>query len=391
MNQIYISYAWKDNKSESGQQREALVDRICDALISQRYNLIRDRHHLTLGNSIEQFMREIGRGNYVILVISDKYLRSEYCMFEAIEVMKHKGYEQKIFPVVLSDANIYTRAGQIDYIHHWRQQVAQLKDLMGSDPAAEYSALVDVVRKIREISAQVDDFIVFIKDKLSIDPAQNFDAFIDNLTGNIQQDSEKLRCTKTILVAGTGNFQIPDEVNWCAQKLGQEIAQAHYKLITGGWEGVDYVVADNFAKTLSPANIPLTDKLTQVVPQGKQPVFKGGRVAYTEPGVNEWLDCLQRADLVILVGGVGGTYETYQYARQENIPVIPIVCTNGDAKRVFDEMLQTWDDQLMGNLSTDQFKSLNQYINDAATADIVIHDVMDMVNEIIFSKMMLLP
>ncbi|MEH1971598.1 hypothetical protein [Nostoc sp.] len=61
MNQIYISYAWKDNKSELGSQREELVDKICAALISERYNLIRDRNYLTLGKSIHNFMQEIGQ------------------------------------------------------------------------------------------------------------------------------------------------------------------------------------------------------------------------------------------------------------------------------------------------------------------------------------------
>ena len=389
MNRIYISYAWKDNKTERGRQREALVDRICGSLLARRYNLIRDRNHLTLGRSIEKFMREIGRGNYVILVISDKYLRSEYCMFEALEVMKHKDYQQRVFPVVLSDANIYSRDSQVEYIRHWQQKKEQLSTLIGPDPSDEYSAMANVARKISEIAYQIDDFIHFVQDKLSIDPAKDFDGFIDSLINNIQEDARQLRSEKTVLVAGTGNYHLPAEINWCAQTLGKKIAEHTYKLITGGWEGVDYVVADAFARQLSEQGIRLTDKLTQIVPRGNQPAFKGGRVEYTETGVNEWLDCLQMADLVILLGGVGGTYETYQYARQEQIPVIPIVCTNGDAKRVFDQMLRDWDRTLMGGVSPEQFKSLNQYINDAETADDVIEDVMEMVDEIIFSKMML--
>ena len=389
MNQIYISYAWKDNQTAQGRQREALVDRICAVLLAKRYNLIRDRNHLTLGQSIEKFMGEIGRGNYVILVISDKYLRSEYCMFEALEVMKQKDYQQKIFPVVLSDANVYSREGQVSYIQYWQKKKQQISHLIGPNPSDEYSAMVDVANKITEIANSVDDFIQFVQDKLSIDPAREFDRFIDNLTNHIKEDAQQLRSTKTILVAGTGQYHLPAEINWCAQTLGKRIAEHTYSLLTGGWEGVDYVVAEAYAKQLLQDNIRLTDKLTQIVPQGKQPTFKGGTVKYTESGIHEWLDCLRQADLVILIGGVGGTYETYQYARQERIPVIPIVCTNGDAKRVFDEMLRNWDRTLMGNISPDQFKSLNQYINDAETAEDVVEDVMEMVDEVIFSKTIL--
>ncbi|MFN6461484.1 MAG: toll/interleukin-1 receptor domain-containing protein [Nostoc sp. DedVER02] len=390
MNQIYISYAWKDNKSELGSKREELVDKICAALISERYNLIRDRSYLTLGKSIHDFMQEIGRGNYVIVVVSDKYLRSEYCMFEAVKIMKCKDYEQKVFPVVLQDANVYTKEGQSDYINYWKQQKEKLKELIGSEVSPNgYSAMHNVAEKIIEISQKIDEFMFFISDKLSIDPSIDFNGFINQLTDAIKDDAVKLRSKKSILVAGTGGFNIPNEINWCAQKLGEKIAEYNYNLITGGWDGVDYVVADKFAEKITQQDIRLTDKLTHVVPRGKQPVFKGGKVEYTESGINEWLDCLRYSDLVILLGGVGGTYNTYLYAKQEKIPVIPIVCTNGDAKRVFDEMLANWDSKLMANISPEKFKSLNQYINDPSTAEDVVNDVMDIVNEIIFAKTML--
>ncbi|WP_260447072.1 TIR domain-containing protein [Nostoc sp. 2RC] len=392
MNEIYISYAWKDNNSELGRQREELVDKICEALISQRYNLIRDRNHLTIGKSIQKFMQEIGRGNYVIVVVSDKYLRSEYCMFEAIEIIKHKDYEQKVFPVVLEDANIYSKEGKSDYLKYWQEQREKAEKLINWELASDVdSAMHNVAAKIIDISLKFEEFVFFISDKLSINPTHNFNAFINQLINTIRNDAVQLRSQRNILVAGTGNFHIPDEVNWCAQQLGEKIAEYDYKLITGGWEGVDYVVADKFAEKIAQKNLRLSEKLTHVVPQGKQPVFKGGKIEYTEPGINEWLDCLQHSDLVILVGGVGGTYETYMYAKQEKIPVIPIVCTNGDAKKVFDEMLQNWDSKLMGNVSPEKFKSLNQYINDESTAADVVNDVMDIVNEIIFAKIMLQP
>ncbi|NEQ53090.1 MAG: DNA transporter, partial [Leptolyngbya sp. SIO3F4] len=307
----------------------------------------------------------------------------------ALEVMKQKNYQQRIFPVVLSDANLYDRDAQVEYIQYWQQKRERFSAVLGPNPADEYSAMANVANKIDEIANNVDDFIHFIKDKLSIDPAKDFDGFINGLISEIQKDARQLRNEKTVLVAGTGNYYLPAEINWCAQKLGKKIAERTYSLITGGWEGVDYVVADAFAQQLAQDGIRLTDKLTQIVVRGNQPAFKGGKVEYTAPGVNEWLDCLQRADLVILLGGVGGTYETYMYAKQEQIPVIPIVCTNGDAKRVFDEMLRDWDRTLMGSITPEQFKSLNQYINDAETADDVIIDVMAMVDEIIFSKTML--
>jgi len=386
-NQIYISYAWKDSKSETGIKREELVDKICNTLIEKRYKLIRDKNELSIGDSIRDFMYQIGTGNYVIVVISDKYLKSEYCMFEATEIMKSKGFEQRIFPIVLDDADIYSKEGQFNYINYWRLQREKLQELIKSTFTDEKdSAMLSVIQKISEIADRIDDFIVFISDRISINPAINFDGFITQITEAIKADALRARGSKRILVAGTGNFNLPQEVYWCAKKLGEQIAKSDYNLLTGGWEGVDYVVAEAYSGVIETKGLRLSDKLLHIVPDHKQPVFRGGAIQYVKQGDNEWLECLRRADLVILLGGVGGTYETYHFAQQENIPVIPIVCTSGDAKRVYDELLQSWNPKLVGNISIEKFKSLNQFINTEETAQDVVNDVMQIADEIIFAK-----
>lgn len=384
MNNIYISYAWKDNKSELGKQREEMVDKICNQLKENKYKIIRDKHHLTLGSSIEDFMKEIGRGNYVIVVISDKYLRSEYCMFEAIELLNYKDYSQKIFPIVLGDANIYSKENIFEYVSYWRQQKQKMEELIDSTIDAQNDdSLISMALKIMEISDKVDDFIVYIKDKLSINPFENYDGFMKMLTDNIRKDALKLKDTKSILIAGLGSINLPEEIYWISKYLGQRLAEENYNLIAGGWDGVDYVVCEEYAKVLSENKISLSSKLTQIVPENVYPKFRGGNVVQVKSGIEEWLAGLKRADVVVLVGGSGGTYETYQYALQEAVPVVPIVCTNGDAKRVFDEMLINWEKQSLPGISLNQFKSLNQFINTEQTSALVIDDVIEIIDEII--------
>lgn len=387
MNEIFISYAWKDTKTEQGRQREKLVDAVCETLAAQKYKIVRDKATLTIGNSIRQFMQRIGNGNYIIIVISDKYLRSEYCMFEAVEIIELKGYEQNIFPVVLPDADIYSNDGQFKYINYWREKGQKIRKMVENTLNVEDDfAMTKVAEKIMEIADKIDDFIYFISDKLSINPENNFDGFIQAITSSIKADNDKLKQEKNILVAGTGAFQLPEEVLWCTRHLGQRIAEENYNLVSGGWQGVDYVVADEFSKEIQKHKQKLSAKMTQIVPIGKQPEFKGGSIHYVEEGAKEWLESLKIADVVVLIGGQGGTYETYQYALQENIPVIPVVCTNGDAKAVFDNMLKNWDKQNLETVTQDKFKSLNQFINNKETAAMVIDDVMEMIDEIIFAK-----
>jgi hypothetical protein len=82
--------------------------------------------------------------------------------------------------------------------------------------------------------------------------------------------------------------------------------------------------------------------LIQVVPYGSQPRFRGGYVVYVEQGDREWVESVRYADVVVLVGGLGGTYETYLFAVQEQRPVFPIAGTGGDARKAFDNILSDW-------------------------------------------------
>ncbi len=66
---VFISYAW-------GAEREEIVNQADQALQKRGIKIIRDKRELGYKGSINAFMERIGRGDCVILVISDKYLRS---------------------------------------------------------------------------------------------------------------------------------------------------------------------------------------------------------------------------------------------------------------------------------------------------------------------------
>jgi internalin A len=81
-------------------------------------------------------MERIGQGNCVIVVISDKYLRSPNCMFELAEIAENKQFHNRVFPIILGDANIYDPIKRIEYVRHWESKRAELAEAMKSlDPA----------------------------------------------------------------------------------------------------------------------------------------------------------------------------------------------------------------------------------------------------------------
>jgi len=127
MPEIFISYAW----GAATDEKEAMADQIEAALKARGLDLVRDKTGgLGYKGNIKQFMQQIGQGKAVICLISDKYLRSPNCMFELLEIAKNPNFYDRIFPVVLSDANIYDPLGRIGYIQYWDGKIDQLNEAM---------------------------------------------------------------------------------------------------------------------------------------------------------------------------------------------------------------------------------------------------------------------
>ncbi len=102
---VYISYAW-DDEGGGTPSREEIVNRIEASLRTKGYDVRRDKTNLGYTGRISAFMKEIGRGGCVIAVISDKYLRSAFCMYELLEVYRNREFHKRVCPVILPDARI---------------------------------------------------------------------------------------------------------------------------------------------------------------------------------------------------------------------------------------------------------------------------------------------
>ena len=89
--EYYVSYAWGDDTTE-GKEREAVVDRLCSEAEARGKRIIRDKTEMRIGDRISTFMDRIGKGavnGRVCIVLSDKYLKSPYCMHELFDVWRN--------------------------------------------------------------------------------------------------------------------------------------------------------------------------------------------------------------------------------------------------------------------------------------------------------------
>ena len=140
---VFISYAWKGESEE-------IVNQIERSLQERGIHIIRDRRDLGYKGSISKFMERIGRGNCVIVVINDKYLRSANCMFELVEIAENKQFADRIFPVVLSDAKIYDPLDRLGYVEYWDAEKEKLNERIKNLP--EVSNLDGIYEELNNYS-----------------------------------------------------------------------------------------------------------------------------------------------------------------------------------------------------------------------------------------------
>ncbi len=177
--QVFISYAW-------GGESELVADEIHALLTANTIRLIRDKSDLGFKGLIREFMEKIGQGNLVILIISDKYLKSKNCMFELLEVAKKGEFHNRIFPVVLTDADIYDSLGLITYLKYWDQKIKELNaNVKELDNLADTRKVQEDINLYTDIRGAIDDLAGKISDMntltLEIMRAKKYQPLLDAL------------------------------------------------------------------------------------------------------------------------------------------------------------------------------------------------------------------
>ena len=169
----YVSYAWGDDKTPEGREREQIVDDLCTAAEKAGQRILRDRQVLGLGDRISTFMRQIGTGDRIFVILSDKYLRSPYCMFELSEMWRTSRQEERVLldrvrVYTLGDADIWKPVARLRYAAHWKKEHDELEafvrenggtSLLGEHDFAAFRRMGEFYRHVSDILATFADIV----------------------------------------------------------------------------------------------------------------------------------------------------------------------------------------------------------------------------------------
>ncbi|MCK8064613.1 COR domain-containing protein [Vibrio sp. 1CM7H] len=137
---VYFSYAWGKNEDDPKQK-------VCDDIFNKlksdtSIQIFRDRDSMNSGDSIEAFEKEIGKADFVFMIISEKSLyQSSHCMNELRLVYERAQNEKqefvsKVIPVIMDDAKIDNPIDRLKVVKNWTQKRDELDSII-SEVGAE--------------------------------------------------------------------------------------------------------------------------------------------------------------------------------------------------------------------------------------------------------------
>lgn len=124
--QIYISYRQKEPA------KSIVRNWLCPSLKQADIDYCIDEEDCGFGHNIEQFEREIGDADNVLVMLSELYFYSPNCMYELALIVKNRKHKRPPVLVSLDDFSRTNTQYKTIYLH-WEKQLEQIRQNMRGD------------------------------------------------------------------------------------------------------------------------------------------------------------------------------------------------------------------------------------------------------------------
>lgn len=191
---MFLSYCQKD-KGIANIVEEKLKEN------EKRLEISRDIREVGYRDKFSEFMQTISDKDFVLSIISDRYLKSRNCMYEMSELMRDRKYENKLLFIVVSDsdkkyylsedlpndekqgvgAHIYDVYQQTEYIMYWQEKEQQLTNIIEkiNDPIISANQIKEL-EIVKTIELKIRDLMGVLFDRKGISFEEMIDTnFID--------------------------------------------------------------------------------------------------------------------------------------------------------------------------------------------------------------------
>jgi internalin A len=165
--EIFVSFAWGDDSSDDARKRTEIVDRLCETLGHHGWHILRDSNVLRPGDLISGFMKRIGLADHVIVVLSDKYLRSPYCVTELYSIYQRsvgekEDFLRRIIPLRLDDTRFSNWRDRVAFAEYWEAEFKAMEAKFRHLAEADFR----LYKAMQEWHNRIGDMLAYVNDTL---------------------------------------------------------------------------------------------------------------------------------------------------------------------------------------------------------------------------------
>lgn len=176
VSKVFLSYSHGDKD---------LADLVENSLEKENnISISRDININNYRDNLDGFMKTIRQHDYVVSIITKKYLTSLNCMYEITELMKDSNFSEKLLFIIVDkedvqyykddniyddiEAGIYDTDKRLDYIIYWNDKDKKMAEkLKMADLPYEYTTEYTLdKRKLVSIIPSTSQFMNILKDKI---------------------------------------------------------------------------------------------------------------------------------------------------------------------------------------------------------------------------------
>lgn len=173
-----------------------------------------------------------------------------------------------------------------------------------------------------------------------------------------------------ILVAGgfnEDNQELLEEQREFAGLLGAEIISQGHILVNACMTSFDAAIATSAISVAEKQGEDSKNRIVSYVLPGQALAHKHGRILQSQ--LDNWEvnnpelripEPIERADVVILVGGFDGTFRAANWARIAKKPILPITRFGGTAADVYSQELRDFESRYGGRISSSDYEDLSE-------------------------------
>lgn len=142
--QVYVSY------SRDEEARNNTISEMQNKLQDIEFKI--DTEQVNYRDDFMSFIKTIGKADFIVVVFSQAYLKSFYCMYELTKIMQAGNIKQRVFPIRDDNYPLNVETNQKTIIDYWNQ-VAEAGEGSRPQGLTQYGLLPE----IKEIQSQLEN------------------------------------------------------------------------------------------------------------------------------------------------------------------------------------------------------------------------------------------